>query len=69
MRGGVLLQPSAPEISSDQSKYVLRIQTLGNYLDKNIGYDGTVYDVQGLAPTLKARDYKFPKEICVKNET
>lgn len=64
--GGVLLQQSAQETSSDQLKYVSKITTLGNYLGKNIGYDGTVYDVQGLAPTLKARDYKFPKEICVR---
>lgn len=41
---------------------------LGNYLGYGTGYDGNVYGGGGIAPTLKARDYKGAIKVLIENE-
>ena len=40
---------------------------IGNYREQNQGFSGSVYSPCGLSPTIRARDYKEPIQVCIKN--
>ena len=56
-----------PEQSkAKQSKAKQSIRYIGNYRQQNQGFCGSVYSPYGLSPTIRARDYKEPIQVCVK---
>ena len=36
-------------------------------MEQNFTQNGVIYSIDGVAPTLTARDYKGPKLIAIKN--